>query len=65
MNLEEKGELDLSSTPIRNGWGSLPEKEKAPMNMSGKKRLNKIACLFLKNIFKKTLDKCNCKEVII
>ena len=31
----------------------------------GKKRLNRMACLFLKNIFKKTPARWNCKEVNI
>ena len=64
-NLEENFDLDSSFIPIKKGSLSPPEKEKAPINIKGKKRLNRIACLFLKNILRKTLAKCICNEVII
>lgn len=65
MKSEENLDLEPSLIPIRKGSLSPPEKEKAPINMSGKNKLNRIACLFLKKIFRKTLAKCNWSELII
>ena len=38
INSEENSDLDWSFIPNKNGLGSLPEKENAPINISGKKK---------------------------
>ena len=54
INSRENSDLDSSVIPILIASLLPPEKEKAPMKIKGKKRLNKIACLFRKKILRKT-----------